>query len=227
MMVFSQIGRWPSRRQISFAAMLALAGLAGFGLPSPGQTTSTPQRIAPAPEYPDDPILAKMFASIRERGSEPLNMHRTLGIAPPIFQAYAGMAFALRDKALVPRRDRELIIYRTVQLANGDYEEQQHRPMAISCGLSPAQLDEIGAWQASKLFDDKDRSLLAYADAVASERGVDDAVFGNLRRWYSDRDIVELTITAAFYAAASRVTKALSVPLEGARQGVESAYGKC
>ena len=51
------------------------------------------------------------------------------------------MAIALRTAATTPRADRELIILRTAQLVGGEYEYAQHKPMAVSCGMTAAQLD--------------------------------------------------------------------------------------
>ncbi|MEA2879253.1 MAG: hypothetical protein QOF14_4449 [Hyphomicrobiales bacterium] len=184
-------------------------------------------RVAPVPSHTSDPILAPLFDGVRARGGEPLNMHRVLGNAPKIFKAYVDIAYALRSSADVAREFRELIILRTVQLSGGEYEFVQHRPMALSCGMSPAQIDAIANWRESSSFDARQRAVLAYADEVAAEKGVSDAAFQALAQFFNPQEIVELTITAGFYTAASRITKALDIKIEkGAGQAV-SAYGKC
>src|SRR5262249_18090451 len=137
-------------------------------------------RIDPVPPNPTDPTVSALFDAIRSRGGEPLNMHRTLANAPQIFKAYADLAIALRVSAAVPRKDRELIIIRTAQKAGGDYEVAQHRPMAMSCGLTQAQLEAIANWQNSSEFDARQRSVLAYAEEMAADKGVSDATFKSL-----------------------------------------------
>jgi AhpD family alkylhydroperoxidase len=184
-------------------------------------------RIDPVPPNPTDPIVAPVFDAIRSRGGEPLNMHRTLANAPQIFKAYVDLAIALRAGAVVPRKYRELIVIRTAQKAGGDYEVAQHRPMALSCGLTRAQLDAIAAWQSSSEFDAPQRAVLAYAEEMAGDKGVSDATFKSLAQHFNPREIVELTITAGFYGAAARVTKALDVQLEKGAGDENNAYGKC
>ncbi|MCW5774058.1 MAG: carboxymuconolactone decarboxylase family protein [Rhodospirillaceae bacterium] len=182
-------------------------------------------RIPLVPSDTNDPILGPMFKGIRAKGGEPLNMHRTIGNAPKVFKAYAGLAFALRADAIVPRADRELIILRTTQLNGGDYEFVQHTPMGLSCGLSKTQIDGLAKWRDGQLFNERQRAVLAYADGMASDAGVDDATFAAMRKHFSPQEIVELTVTAGFYSAASRVTRALGIKLEP--NAGKTAYGKC
>jgi len=172
-----------------------------------------------------DPIVGPIFDAIRARGGQPLNMHRAVANSPKIFKSYVDMALALRSAATTPRADRELIILRTAQLGGGEYEFAQHRPMAMSCGMTTAQLDALAQWRTSTLFSERQRAILAYAEGMVSQKGVDDATFANLRKFFNDAEIVELTVTSAFYGAVSQITRALEVKLE-ANAG-QTAYGAC
>jgi alkylhydroperoxidase family enzyme len=206
--------KWP------FVLVALLLPVAGYAQDKPVA------RIAPMPAHPSDPILGQMFDAIRSRGAEPLNMHLTLGNAPKLFKAYADLAFAIRA-ADVPRQYRELIILRTTYLSGGEYETAQHRPMALSCGLTRAQLDAIADWKTSSVFDAPQQAILAYADEMAAEKGVSEATFAALSKFFNPKEIVELTISAGFYAAAARVTKALEVQLEKGAGLETNAYGQC
>jgi len=172
-----------------------------------------------------DPIVGPIFDAIRARGGQPLNMHRAVANSPKISKSYVDMALALRSAATTPRADRELIILRTAQLGGGEYEFAQHLPMAMSCGMSAAQLDALAQWQKSTLFSERQRAILAYAEGMVSHKGVDDATFANLKKFFDDAEIVELTVTSAFYGAVSQITRALEVKLE-ANAG-QTAYGAC
>ena len=172
-----------------------------------------------------DPIVGPIFDAIRSRGGQPLNMHRAVANSPRIFKSYVDMALALRAGATTPRVDRELIILRTAQLAGGDYEFAQHRPMAVSCGMTASQVDALPKWRDSASFSDKQRAILAYADGMASPSGVDDAVYAGLKKHFTDPEIVELTVTAAFYGMVSQITRSLDVKLEP--NAGQTAYGAC
>jgi alkylhydroperoxidase family enzyme len=173
-----------------------------------------PSRLDLVPPWPDDPVLAQAFGEIRARGAEPLNMHRVVGHSALVFQAYLHLALALREHAKAARRYRELIILRTVQRAGGDYEFTQHRAMALSCGITSEQIEEIAGWRRSGCFDERERIVLAYADEMADSTGVSDETFAGLAAEFDSQEIVELTITAGFYMGATVVTKALAIQIE-------------
>ncbi|NNE36709.1 MAG: carboxymuconolactone decarboxylase family protein [Gammaproteobacteria bacterium] len=184
-----------------------------------------PARIPLVPSDTDDPVLKPIFDDIKSRGGEPSYMHRTIGNAPEIFRAFAGVAWAIRQDAILPRVDRELIILRATQLENGEYEFAAHTGMALSCGLTEEQINSLENWQSSDLYTDRQRAILAYADGLASPDSVDEETFNKLQNFFNGREIVELTITANFYTAAARNTNALRV-LRDPDSG-QSQYGKC
>ena len=77
----------------------------------------------------------------------------------------------------------------------------------------------------SALFSDRQRAILAYAEGMASPRGVDDAVYAELKNHFTDPEIVELTVTSAFYGMVSQITRSLDVKLE--KNAGQTAYGAC
>jgi len=80
-------------------------------------------------------------------------------------------------------------------------------------------LDKVTAladWRASPLFDDCERAVLEYAEAVTlPERRVDDALMTRLRSWFDDNGLVELTALVAFQNLSSKFNSALDVPAQG------------
>jgi alkylhydroperoxidase family enzyme len=215
----------PMRRLVvALLATVSLAGCASMHASPPPDATRVARVPLVAPDT-NDPIVGPIFRGIQSRGGEPLNMHRAVANSPKIFKSYVDMALALRAGATTPRADRELIILRTAQLAGGDYEFAQHRPMAVSCGITAAQLDALGQWRSSSLFTDKQRAILAYVDGMGSPGGVDEATFAALKQYFNDAEIVELTVTSAFYGMVSQITRSLDVKLEP--NAGQTAYGTC
>jgi uncharacterized peroxidase-related enzyme len=192
--------------------------------PGAAQTTAVP-RVPLVQSDTHDPDEAAALKEIEARGIQPHNIHRVYANAPKIARRLSAVAQAIRNDAAVPRLDRELIILRATQLAHGDYQLGEHRPIAVSCGMSPAQVDGVANWRESALFNERQRAILAYADGMVSTAGVDDTTFAAMRRFFTPREIVELTMTAAFYSGSSQITRALGVPPETAAD--PSGYGKC
>lgn len=182
-----------------------------------------PARVPLVPVDTDDPVLKPMFEDIIKRGGEPSNMHRAVGNASKLFKEYAEVAWTIRRESETPRQDIEIMIMRAAQLAGGDYEFKAHTGMAISCGLTQDQVDAFDSWKDSDLFNDRQRSILAYADGLADPDSVDQATFDTLAQHFNPREIVELTITGNFYTAAARLTRALDIQMDP-RLGT---YGKC
>jgi len=208
-------------------AMLAPMMLLGMSSSSSAQTASQTSRVPLIGDDTTDPVVKEFYAQVRKRGGEPLNLHRTMANAPVFMGASSAMAYAIRYSAEVPRVYRELTIIRSVQRNGGHYEEMQHRPMAMSCGITTAQLDAIANWKTSKLFDDKQRAVLAWADGVSDPKGPSDKAAADMKKFFSNKELVELTMIAANYAGTAMFTRALHTPLEPGAGDPNTAYGKC
>ena len=181
-------------------------------------------RLPRVPDPPTDPVLQELFDETRRKGGDVINLHLTLGHAPAIAKARRAMATALRFEAVTPRALRELVIVRTAQIVGGDYELNQHLPMALASGLSPEQVGDIEAWRGSSRFDARQRAVLAYVDAMAGQGGeVDDETFAELARHFGPQEIVELTVTVANYYGTGLITKALRIEIED--DGRQTATG--
>jgi 4-carboxymuconolactone decarboxylase len=181
-------------------------------------------RLPPLPQ-PLDPILQEMFAKRRAQGGDIINLQIATGHAPQFARAASTMAFTIRFDATTPRRLRELIILRTAQIVGSTYEVNQHIPLMKMCGFSDAQIAALPHWQASDLFGDKERSTLAYVEQMTHGGDVDDATFTALQKFFTPREIVEITYTIGSYYANGLLTKALRIEVE--TDGRETVAGKC
>jgi alkylhydroperoxidase family enzyme len=181
-------------------------------------------RLPPLPQ-PLDPILQEMFAKRRAQGGDIINLQIATGHAPQFARAASTMAFTIRFDATTPRRLRELIILRTAQIVGSTYEVNQHIPLMKMCGFSDAQIAALPHWQASDLFDDRERATLAYVEQMTHGGDVDDATFTALQKFFTPREIVEITYTIGSYYANGLLTKALRIEVE--TDGRETVAGKC
>jgi AhpD family alkylhydroperoxidase len=172
-------------------------------------------RLPQIEDPPADPDAREFFADTRQRGGQVINLHLTLAHAPKIAKGRRALAAALRYEAVSPRALRELAIVRTAQIVGGDYELNQHIPMALKAGLTPEQLDSVANWQSSNLFDDRQRALLAYVEAMCTNKGnVDDKTYADFARFFTPKEIVELTVTIGNYYGTGLIVKALEIQIE-------------
>ena len=181
-------------------------------------------RLPPLPQ-PLDPILQEMFDKRRAQGGAIINLQIATGHAPKFTRAASTMAFTIRFDAKTPRRLLELVIMRTAEIVGSTYEINQHIPLAKMCGYSDAQIAALPTWQASTLFDDKERTTLAYVEQMTHGGDVDDPTFAALQKFLTPQEIVEITYTVGNYYANGLLTKALRIEVE--TDGRETVAGKC
>ena len=215
---------------ISFAMSAAvLAGTPQAQEQKHGQQTVAVEqqqisRLPPLPQ-PLDPILQEMFDKRRAQGGAIINLQIATGHAPKFTRAASTMAFTIRFDAKTPRRLLELVIMRTAEIVGSTYEINQHIPLAKMCGYSDAQIAALPTWQASTLFDDKERATLAYVEEMTHGGDVDDPTFAALQKFLTPQEIVEITYTVGNYYANGLLTKALRIEVE--TDGRETVAGKC
>lgn len=161
-----------------------------------------------------DPALARVFDRFREAGREVPTLYRTLANAPAMLNAWVGMAWPLRLEATTSRALRELIIMRVAQLTRTGYEWVAHRPMALHCGITAEQLADLHRWRESERFSEEEREALAMTDELTDGLDVSDAVWETLAVRYQPGEIVELVLTASYYACVSRTLRALRLPVD-------------
>lgn len=74
-----------------------------------------------------------------------------------------------------------------------------------SVGLSDAELAAVASWQDSDMFDDRDRAVLSYADAVSIRNTVSEETYEELSRNFTSAEIVKICIAVSFAGLVNRV----------------------
>ena len=75
---------------------------------------------------------------------------------------------------------------------------------------------EVLAWRESKLFNERERLALEYAERVTyTDREVDDALFAELKKHFTEAQLVELTAAVAFENFRSKFNPTLGVEAQG------------
>jgi alkylhydroperoxidase family enzyme len=158
------------------------------------------------------PELAQLVATIKaERGGKLLHLYQALLNSPPVAEGWLKLFTAIRQKTKLGGRYRELAILRVALLNGADYEYRAHLPFARQEGMSQEQIDAIPGWELSERFDERERTVLAYTDAMTRGIRVPDAIFSRVRMHFDDRETVELTATIAGYNLVSRFLVAMQL----------------
>lgn len=169
-------------------------------------------------EEKDHPELAELIARIRGgRGGKLLNIYKMLLHSPAVAMAWLDQVTAVRWKTELDGRLREIVIIRIAMLNHVEYVINAHVPaFAVEAGLTLEQCSALADWRNSTLFDERQRSALAYSDAMTHDIRVPAAVHAGLKRHFSERQIVELTVLIGTYNMHTRVLQALEIDAEPA-----------
>lgn len=164
----------------------------------------------------EHPEVAESIARIKgARGGRLINIYRLMLHSPMLANAWFDLNQAVRYATEIDGQCRELAVIRVAILNDVEYVQRAHGPAyALKEGLTPEQVTAIADWQSSQLFTDKQRALFGYTDSMTRDIDVPDAVFAELRKHFSERQIVELTMLIGAYNMLTRFLKALKVDPE-------------
>jgi 4-carboxymuconolactone decarboxylase len=164
----------------------------------------------------EHPELAETIAKIKgARGGRLINVYRLMLHSPMLADAWFNFNQAVRYSTEIDGQCREIAVIRVAILNNVEYVKRAHGPSyALKEGLTPEQVAAIADWQPSKLFTDKQRALLAYTDAMTRQIDVPDGLFAEVRRHFSERQTVEVTMLIGTYNMFTRVLQALKIDPE-------------
>lgn len=175
-------------------------------------------RLARVPLIDPDkrPELATLAQRISgARRGRVINVYRALLNSPPLAETWFEHLNAVRWKTSLTGRLREIVIIRIGHLAEVAYIIKQHVPkLAVAEGLTVAECAALQDWQVSRCFDDTERAVLAYTDAVTLEAAADDATYAAVAKHFDAAAMVELTVLIGTYNMHARVMNALQLDLE-------------
>jgi alkylhydroperoxidase family enzyme len=78
------------------------------------------------------------------------------------------------------------------------------------------KLGEVLAWRDSKLFSPMERAALEYAERITTTgQKVDDALFSELKKHFTEAEIVELTAAIAMENFRSKFNPPLGIEAQG------------
>ena len=171
-------------------------------------------RLPPAPSR--NPIVRFAYAYSRRRfghvlGPVAMNAHN-----PMLLAGYSLYELALERADRMPRRLEELAATRAANLTGCPFCIDFAAALVSEQGVSREQLAQIDDWRDSDVFDEDERLVLEYAEAVSTVPvEISDELFERLRARFDEGAIVELTAAIAFENCRGRFNHALGLGSEG------------
>jgi uncharacterized peroxidase-related enzyme len=154
---------------------------------------------------------------------------RPLGHSPRIMVAVHKLFFNLQGEkggSLTDVRDKELVAIKTSYLNGCDYCLGHNVDFGQHVGLTVEQIQAAVSpgYRDSSALDERQKALLRWTEAVTRNTAEeDDAAFAELKSFYSDAEIAELTLMSGLFNMWNRFTRAMQIELEPAEERQLSA----
>ena len=161
-----------------------------------------------------EPIAREMFQKSEDTTGRVINLFRVLAHSPKICRDWNRMGTTILMKGELDRRLMELAVVRVGELAQSEYELTAHRALGMRFGLTREQIDAVADWKNASVFDELESLVLQFTDEVTLNIRASDVTFAELEKHFSQREIVELTVTIGFYGMVARTLETLQVDLE-------------
>ena len=180
-------------------------------------------RLRQVPRADADPIATTMYDMLfgdRDPVAEPGTDTGTPGDWWTVFalvpdclkHAIQGFQFYRDPARKLDPELRELGQTRAGYARGSQFVFSQHCKSCRSVGMSEDKIQAIAHWNVSDAFNELERAVLAYTDALVLEGGrVSDAVFDVLKAHLSDEEILELTYITALYEMHAVMSRALKL----------------
>jgi alkylhydroperoxidase family enzyme len=145
-----------------------------------------------------------------------ITLHQALVNSPDAARAFGALGQFIRYGSKLDPRLRELAILQVGWLARSPYEWSHHVKLGRDFGVSDEDIQGLIDETAGRptRLDDMARTVLRAAREMTQEGAMSDATFAALQQTLGNEQMVDLTITIAFYNAVVRVLATLQIDVE-------------
>ena len=149
-----------------------------------------------------------------ERKMPTANIFRALAHAPAQLDAFLSYANTLRDASELDPALRELAILTVGHATGCAYEIAHHESHARKAGVTPEQFAAAPEFATADVFDDVQRAVMRLAEESTLRVQVSAKTWQAVAEHLTDRQLVELTLTIAWYNSGVRIMGLLDIDIE-------------
>ena len=184
-------------------------------------------RLSQVPRAKPDAAVLPFYDALFGRDRDPVTQPGTATGTPGnwwtvfahvpdcLLHMVAGFEFYRDRRRKISPRLRELGQARAGFARGSQFVFSQHCKALRAAKFSEAQIEAIGHWSSTDLFDELERAVLAYTDDLVLQGGrVSDGTFIALQEHLSEVQIIELTYTICTYEMHATMTRALRLEFD-------------
>jgi AhpD family alkylhydroperoxidase len=148
-----------------------------------------------------------------ERKVPTANIFLALCNAPTQLDGFLTYANSLRASELSPAL-RELAILTVGHVTRSAYEVAHHHSHGLKAGLTEEQIAAVGDFESSDLFDAKEKAVMRLAKESTLQVDVSDEAWRAAAEHLPEQQMVELSLSIAWYNSGVRIMGLLGIDLE-------------
>ena len=189
-------------------------------------------RVAMIPPDSTDSAVHKVYDHVLKQWGRISNFSQVLAHQPAALMGWALPNDAIRLGNVKADADyvkiQQLVIIKTSALNRSAYCMSHNVPLGKKIGLSEAQIKAAQGkdYMASPDLDDRQKAAVRWAEAVTQMTARDDdEAFAAMKRHFTEKEIVELTVFCGMWNYSNRLCEALHVDLERPDKRIEFQDG--
>ena len=178
-------------------------------------------RLQPAEPHGLDLFRRLTYRSAKRMYGRPMEPTRVLAHHRKLLFGYGMVATAADRSSAIDEELKHLAMLRAAQLIGCEWCLDFGSYLAQRSGCPEEKLRELSTWRESQQFDQLERLVLEYAEAMTrTPVEVTDELFAQLREHFDERQMVELTMSIALENLYSRSNWAFGIEGEGFSEGM-------
>ena len=185
-------------------------------------------RVAMIPPDSTDAEVRKVYDHVLRQWGRISNFSQVLAHQPAALAGWALPNDAIRLHNVKADPDyvkiQQLVIIKTSALNRSAYCMSHNVPLGRKIGLSEAQIAAARGndYMTSPDLDDRQKAAVRWAEAVTTMTARDDdEAFAEMKKHFSEKQIVELTVFCGMWNYSNRLCEALHVDLERPDKRIE------
>ncbi len=167
-------------------------------------------------------VLRSLYEySEKQFGAVP-NLFKAMAHRPELLVTFANFCRELWTGGGVDLKTKEIAALRTAFLNGCDYCSTRHSASAQRAGLSGEQIAALrdGQQQSSAAFSEREKAAARLAEKITTNaKSITDEDIRQLKRWFSEADLVELSLVIGTMNLTSRFNECFAMELEALLTG--------
>jgi uncharacterized peroxidase-related enzyme len=158
------------------------------------------------------PELQGTFEKLAGRAGKVPNIFAAMAHRPAVLNAFLPLYKTIINEGTVDAKYKELAYLRTSMVNGREYCTRAHVASSKKAGVTEEQIAALPFYVRSPLFDEKEKATILYADRVTRGAAALRApALQDLRKFYDEGQIAELTLTICMANFTNRFNDALEL----------------